>query len=208
MNFKKIKLEPAIIWKVVTCQRITSKSTWPRWVHAWALDNVKWYWSVDTLFWQLSIDHNIVSICALRLARNYEIEHWSRSSKTNGQRPLPYKSRHLDELTHEPAIWSCDTGQWLSCFDSCQLTMLWMSNIQDVNLPRHAWDTTPFLLMVSPTPTLQSVDAYVRTYIRSGIYAKYHVQIIILLVYTITHKRFVIFTCRYLKLSWNATALS
>ena len=34
------------------------------------------------------------------------------------------KSRHLDELTHEPAIWSCDTGQWLSCFDSCQLTIL------------------------------------------------------------------------------------
>ena len=25
MNFKKIKLEPAIIWKLVTCQRITSK---------------------------------------------------------------------------------------------------------------------------------------------------------------------------------------
>ena len=24
------------------------------------------------------------------------------------------KSRHLDELTHEPAICSCDTGQWLS----------------------------------------------------------------------------------------------
>ena len=36
----------------------------------------------------------------------------------------PSKSRHLDELTHEPAIWSCDTGQWLPCFDSCQLTIL------------------------------------------------------------------------------------
>ena len=30
---------------------------------------------------------------------------------------LPNKSRHLDELTHEPSIWQCDTGQWLSCFD-------------------------------------------------------------------------------------------
>ena len=80
---------------------------------------------------------------------------------------LPNKSLHLNELTREPAICSCDTGQWLSCFDSCQLTILWMSNIRDVDLPRHAWDTTPSLLIVSPTPPLQSVDAYVRTYVRT-----------------------------------------
>ena len=73
---------------------------------------------------------------------------------------LPNKSRHLDELTHEPSIWQCDTGQWLSCFDSCQLTILWMSNVKDVDLARHAWDTPPFLLIVSPTPPVQSVDAY------------------------------------------------
>ena len=42
----------------------------------------------------------------------------------------------------------------------------------------------------------------------SGIYAKYHVQIMLLFVYTTTRKRFVIFTSRYFKLSWNATALS
>ena len=33
-------------------------------------------------------------------------------------------------------------------------------------------------------------------------------QIMLLFVYTTTHKRFVIFTCRYFKLSWNITALS
>ena len=44
--------------------------------------------------------------------------------------------------------------------------------------------------------------------ITSGIYAKYHVQIMLLFVYTTTRKRFVIFTCRYFKLSWNITALS
>ena len=76
---------------------------------------------------------------------------------------LPNKSRHLDELTHEPSIWQCDTGQWLSCFDSCQLTILWMSNVKDVDLARHAWDTPPFLLIVSPTPPVQSVDAYARS---------------------------------------------
>ena len=42
-----------------------------------------------------------------------------------------------------------------------------MSNIKYVDLPRQAWDTPPFLLIVSPTLPLQSVDAYVRTYVRS-----------------------------------------
>ena len=41
----------------------------------------------------------------------------------------------------------------------------------------------------------------------SGIYAKYHVQIMLLFVYTTT-RRFVIFTCRYFKLSWKTNALS
>ena len=44
--------------------------------------------------------------------------------------------------------------------------------------------------------------------ITSGIYAKYHAHIILLFVYTATRKRFVIFTCRYFKWSWNTTALS
>ena len=48
--------------------------------------------------------------------------------------------------------------------------------------------------------------------ITSGIYVKYHVQIMLLFVYTTTRKRFVIFTCKYFKLSWNhlwnTTALS
>ena len=44
--------------------------------------------------------------------------------------------------------------------------------------------------------------------ITSGIYPKYHVQIMLLFVYTTTPKQFVIFTCRYLKLSRNTTALS
>ena len=61
--FKKIKLEPAIIWKPVPCQRITSTNTWPPWVDTWARDTVKSYWSADTLFWQLSIDHIVNVQC-------------------------------------------------------------------------------------------------------------------------------------------------
>ena len=44
--------------------------------------------------------------------------------------------------------------------------------------------------------------------ITSGIYAKYHTQIMLLFVYTTTRKSFVIFTRRYFKLSWNTTAMS
>ena len=77
---KKIKLEPAIIWKLVTCQRITSKNTRTRRVDTWACDTVGWYWSADTRFWQLSIDHNIdvqsVFSWAPKLARKCESKHW------------------------------------------------------------------------------------------------------------------------------------
>ena len=48
---------------------------------------------------------------------------------------------------------------------------------------------------------------YVYTYITSGIYAKYHVQIMQLFVYATTRKGFVIFACRYFKLSWHTTAV-
>ena len=44
--------------------------------------------------------------------------------------------------------------------------------------------------------------------ITSGIYAKYHIQIMLLFVYTTTCKWFVIFPCRYFKISWNTTAQS
>ena len=33
--------------------------------------------------------------------------------------------------TPEPAIWSCDTGQRIPCFDSCQLTIIWNFNNKD-----------------------------------------------------------------------------
>ena len=33
--------------------------------------------------------------------------------------------------TPEPAIWSCDTGQWIPCIDSCQSAIPWISNVKD-----------------------------------------------------------------------------
>ena len=44
--------------------------------------------------------------------------------------------------------------------------------------------------------------------ITSGIYAHYHVQIILLFVYTTARKGFVMFTFGNFKLSWNTTGIS
>ena len=58
-KFLKNKLEPAIIWKPVTCQRITSK----KYSTSMGRHLSPWYgqviWSAGTLFWQLSIGDNI-----------------------------------------------------------------------------------------------------------------------------------------------------
>ena len=51
-------------------------------------------------------------------------------------------------LTPEPAIWSTDTGQWTPCFDSCQLTITWMSNLM-------SWTLT---LLLTPPPLTESVQ--------------------------------------------------
>ena len=46
----------------------------------WARDTVRWYWSADTLFWQLSIDDNIDVQSAFswapKVARKCESKHW------------------------------------------------------------------------------------------------------------------------------------
>ena len=66
--------------KLVICQRITLKNTQPQRVDPWARGTVRWYWSADTLFSQLSIDHNIdvqlVFSWAPKLARKCESKHW------------------------------------------------------------------------------------------------------------------------------------
>ena len=59
IHFKKIELEPAIIWKVATCQRITSKKHSNSVGRYLSLHTVSRYWSAETLFWQLSINQNM-----------------------------------------------------------------------------------------------------------------------------------------------------
>ena len=50
-----------------------------------------------------------------------------------GQRSTSKK--HVTSMSYklEPAIWSHDTGQWIPCFDRCQLIITWMPNIREVH---------------------------------------------------------------------------
>ena len=76
----KNKLEPAIIRKLSNLSADNFKNTRPGWVDTWARDKVRWYWSADALFWQLSIDHNIDVQSdfswAPKVARKCESKHW------------------------------------------------------------------------------------------------------------------------------------
>ena len=70
-----------------------------------------------------------------------------------------------------------------------------MSSIKDVHvdLPRHAWDSPPLLLIVSPTPPVHYVDAYVRTYARSITWQPNEKRLTIFYEYgALSHARFVL----------------
>ena len=56
------------------------------------------------------------------MTEKHKLEPAINEKPTTGQR----KSRDLDELAPEPAIWSCVSGQRIPCFYSCQLTIIWM----------------------------------------------------------------------------------
>ena len=49
-----------------------------------------------------------------------------------GQRSTSKKHTTLMSSNPEPAIWSRDTGQRIFLCDSCQLNIIWMSNIKDI----------------------------------------------------------------------------
>ena len=46
------------------------------------------------------------------------------------------KHTTLKSSKHEPPIWSHDTGQQIACFDSCLITITWMTQINDVAIAK------------------------------------------------------------------------
>ena len=105
--------------------------------------------------------------------------------------------------------------KWIkSCFSS------WSDEVKlrDVLVQVIAWfvvifgvnttsDISKLLYLISQAARWVKFET-ILNFVTSGIYAKNHVQIMLLFVYITTRRGFVIFTCRYFKFSWNTTALS
>ena len=115
-ELKKNKLEPAIIWKLVTCQRITSKrySTSmgrhlsPRYgqvilVSGYpVLTAVNWsqHWCAICVQYQFS--------CATKLARKCEIEHWfpcGADGRTEGRAVYGRVITKFSGMDRFPELW-------------------------------------------------------------------------------------------------------
>ena len=62
-------------------------------------------------------------------------------SKTSTWSAIKFTKKTAD--LDEPTIWSCDRGQQIPCFDRCQLSITWMSNIK-MFLPKKAGCTLEF----------------------------------------------------------------
>ena len=107
-----------------------------------------------------------------KLARKYETKHWSRSRKIINWSADSFQINHVTLMS-----WNMSPryghGILVSGYPVltavnwpyCECPIL-KSYIKDVYLPRHAWDTPPFLLIVSPYPT-RTICRRVRTYARS-----------------------------------------
>ena len=107
---------------------------------------------------------------ALKLARKYEIKHWSRSSKTIKKSADSFQINHVISMSwHMNPRYShvilvsgypvLTAVNWPFC--ECPIYKMW--TCQDTP----ETPLTPGLLILTPTSLLQSVDAYVHTYARS-----------------------------------------
>ena len=68
-------------------------------------------------------------LCAPKLARKYEIEHWSQSGKTINWSVYSFRINHVTSMSWHMSL-QCGHVMLVSgypCFDTCQLTILWMS---------------------------------------------------------------------------------
>ena len=100
-----------------------------------------------------------------KLAKKYEIEHCSRSSKTINWSADSFQINHVTSMNwhmsprygHVILVSGYPVLTAVKPYCECSVT------IKEVDLPRHVWDTPSVLLTVSPTPPVQSVDAYVRS---------------------------------------------
>ena len=89
---------------------------------------------------------------------------WSNQKSAIGLRSTSKK--HVTSISYklEPAIWPCDTGQQIPCFDRCQLIVARMSNIKEVqSKPRLYVSVNLFWSMAAMLHDSVAVAVVVRT---------------------------------------------
>ena len=108
--------------------------------------------------------------CAPKLAKKIEIEHWSRCIKTINWWADSFQIYHVTSMSR----FTTDL-MWVDTWDRSVAILFWqlsIDHILNVKYKRCGFAKThlrypSLLLILSPTPPVQSVDAYVRTYARS-----------------------------------------
>ena len=162
--FKKIKLEPAIIWNLVTSKQwITSKKysiSMGRQLSpsdtGTVLTVVNWsqHWCPMCVHYRGPLEHYQFS-CALKLARKYEIEHWTINGSADS-----FQINHLTSMSWHMSpryghvilvsVYPVLTAvSWP--FSECLIYKMWTCQDTPETPP-------PSLLVVSPTPPLQSMS--------------------------------------------------
>ena len=178
---KKIKLEPAIIWKPVPCQRITSKkhltsmgrNLSPRYSQVILVSGYLVLIAVNgSQHWLVS-----VFLCSdPKLARKYETEHWSRSSKIINWSADSFQINHVTSMSWHMTR-DMVMGYWSVAILFWQLSIDHIVNVQckrcglgktRLRLPSLPFDSLPY-----PTRTIRRrVRTYVRTLGQSREYQK------------------------------------
>ena len=106
------------------------------------------YWNCKVGFWffKLIVGYSAYMLClqleccalnfqerVIMLHCNSAAKKWTWACdrlKTSNLSADNFKNTRPRWIKPEPAIRSGDTGQWIPCFDSCQLITTWMCNIR------------------------------------------------------------------------------
>ena len=90
----------------------------------------------------------------------------SKRKPALGQRSTSKKQVTSLSSKREPVIWSRDTGQQIPCFDRCQLTITWMSNIKEGGYKSRLHFSVSLLagVWLAPCATPWSSSSFVRVH--------------------------------------------
>ena len=182
MHFKKIELEPAIIWKAATFEKCCSwtrlilytfkknwtsacnhlkssnlsadnfKKTGTQWVDTCARDMVSRCWSAETLFWQVSIN---IRLQAPILARKCEIKHRYACGADRRKVGLSVYGHMITEFSRMDRfskVWGFELSPWSNKISAENFTN-YVTSMDRKMSPRYSQ-----VMMVRVYPSLTAVN--------------------------------------------------